>query len=283
MIVVVGLLASGCNQIFGIDRTLLAESDVDADSISDEDDNCPDLANVGQLDTDADGRGDACDSCNECTPCPLGPDHDEDGDHIPDGCDSCPTVAKANDANQDNDDLGDACDSDPRMQHRVFFDGFGTLAPHWVTTGAWAVSGDAAVALDGPTPQGYRLTHIGTLIDGAGPWTLVVAFDVPASPANRDSVGANLVSAEGGPQWACTVLWDENGWNVTNGIPTPITLTSRTTMTLGSMRATSTDRLCKVAGNPEKASLAVFELYPMSIELFTSRPTQFSYVEVITE
>ena len=44
-----------------IPTTVPAVADRDDDSVPDEEDNCPELANQGQVDTDADGRGDVCD------------------------------------------------------------------------------------------------------------------------------------------------------------------------------------------------------------------------------
>ena len=87
---------------------------------------------------------------------------------------------------------------------------------------------------------------------------------------------------QGVVQWGCTVIWQDGVWNLTNGAPQPIALASgRTTMTLGSLRALSTDHLCRVTGNPEKINGAFIERYPMSFELFASRTTRFAYVEVI--
>jgi hypothetical protein len=48
--------------------------DRDGDGVRDPDDNCPDVANSGQQDSDADGRGDACN-----------PDADGDGYSVADG------------------------------------------------------------------------------------------------------------------------------------------------------------------------------------------------------
>jgi hypothetical protein len=191
-------------------------------------------------------------------------------------------VSSTNLANTDGDDLGDVCDPDAALQRRVLFDGFGTLAGHWTQTAAWAATGDVAETVDGPHPRGFRLTHVGVLIDGATPWTVEVAFDVPASPADNDSIGANLVDAQGNVQWGCTVLYQSSTWNVTNGVGQPIVLpTGRTKMVLSSKRAMSTDHLCTLPGNPEKVNQAFLESYPMGVELFANRVARFSYIEVI--
>ncbi len=64
-------------------------------------DNCPEVANPDQADSDHNGIGDACDH-------PA----DTDGDGIPDASDNCPNTANANQLNTDGDAQGDACDSD---------------------------------------------------------------------------------------------------------------------------------------------------------------------------
>ncbi|MFO1462440.1 MAG: Calx-beta domain-containing protein [bacterium] len=107
--------------------------DSDGDSVVDANDNCPNVANSGQEDTDSDGQGNACDqvegSCNngvsddadgavdcadaDCSanPACAAPGADADGDGIANAADNCPDVANADQADSDGDGLGDACDS----------------------------------------------------------------------------------------------------------------------------------------------------------------------------
>ena len=76
--------------------------DNDGDGVLDDDDNCRDVSNPSQKDTDGDGIGNACDS-----------DKDDDGVLNPD--DNCPVDANADGrlADADGDGAGDACDLCP--------------------------------------------------------------------------------------------------------------------------------------------------------------------------
>ncbi|MFH1770007.1 MAG: thrombospondin type 3 repeat-containing protein [archaeon] len=75
------------------------DTDDDDDNVTDPTDNCPDVYNPDQLDTDLDGIGDACDS-------------DDDDDDVPDETDNCPLVDNPDQADEDGDGIGDACDDD---------------------------------------------------------------------------------------------------------------------------------------------------------------------------
>jgi hypothetical protein len=77
--------------------------DADGDRVVDSEDNCPNMANPDQLDTDGDGTGDVCE---------LSDVEDADADGVVDSLDNCPVVANADQLDTDADTFGDVCDLD---------------------------------------------------------------------------------------------------------------------------------------------------------------------------
>ena len=89
------LVVPGACRNFG--TAALIAADTDLDGVTEPADNCAAVANPDQLDTDGDGRGDACDA-------------DDDADGVTDASDNCATVGNAGQVDSDGDGVGDACD-----------------------------------------------------------------------------------------------------------------------------------------------------------------------------
>jgi Thrombospondin type 3 repeat len=89
--------------------------DTDGDGVIDVEDSCPLVANAQQVDTDADGLGNVCDT-------------DDDNDGRLDGADNCPLAANATQTDGDSDGAGDPCDNCPGLSNvgQLDTDGDGT-------------------------------------------------------------------------------------------------------------------------------------------------------------
>jgi hypothetical protein len=79
------------------------QSNSDADTFGNACDNCPNVTNQDQADSNMNGTGDACEA--------TGPDADNDG--VPDSADNCPNTPNTDQADGDGDNVGDACDNCP--------------------------------------------------------------------------------------------------------------------------------------------------------------------------
>ena len=80
----------------GID---VCDTDDDNDGVLDTEDNCPLTANSDQKDSDGDGEGDVCDS-------------DDDNDGVNDTEDNCQFTANPDQEDSDGDGIGNACELD---------------------------------------------------------------------------------------------------------------------------------------------------------------------------
>ncbi len=90
------------------DPPLVAFEDFDLDGILNDLDNCSQVPNADQLDTDGDGIGDACEVAD--------PAADTDADGVLDVNDNCVMVANPAQADTDGDGIGDACDFAPQAE-----------------------------------------------------------------------------------------------------------------------------------------------------------------------
>ncbi len=77
----------------------VCDPDIDNDAVANGSDNCPLAANAAQDDLDLDGAGNACDS-------------DDDGDATLDTADNCPATFNPTQSDLDTDGQGDLCDHD---------------------------------------------------------------------------------------------------------------------------------------------------------------------------
>ncbi len=81
-------------EVFRVDNS----NDDDKDGIKNDVDNCPNVVNSDQLNTDSDSQGDAC-------------DNDDDNDNINDNLDNCRLVPNADQLDSNSNGIGNACEN----------------------------------------------------------------------------------------------------------------------------------------------------------------------------
>jgi len=83
------------------------DMDIDDDNVLNMDDNCPNIPNGDQINSDSDDYGDACDNCPNLTgPCC----DDADNDGFGDACDNCPEIYNPSQADINENEIGDVCE-----------------------------------------------------------------------------------------------------------------------------------------------------------------------------
>jgi hypothetical protein len=96
-----GVVATGTTEVGSSSGSTTGgpPGDADGDGVPDDADDCVDVPDPDQVDTDGDGLGDAC-------------DEDDDDDDVPDAEDGCPLAPGPLEGDQDGDGQDDACDED---------------------------------------------------------------------------------------------------------------------------------------------------------------------------
>jgi hypothetical protein len=145
--------------------------DADGDGISDALDNCQQVFNPDQLDTEGDGEGDACDP-------------DDDGDGVQDGSDNCPLVSNPAQEDRDQDGIGDACDADPMLLNERHFTM--QISPGPVE----GMSDEETLSLVGTTSDGILISHF---VDWDGTAGTYAVLESLVNLARQNRLEVNLV------------------------------------------------------------------------------------------
>jgi MYXO-CTERM domain-containing protein len=123
------------------------DGDVDADGVSNADDNCFEMSNADQANMDGDGLGDVCD------PCPVDMLDDSDGDGVCDSDDACPDDPTATEEPCPSGSSGFQGDGFGEVGGDI--DGDGTGSDASVSAGSASASADGTVGSgEGSAGQG---------------------------------------------------------------------------------------------------------------------------------
>ena len=166
--------------------------DTDGDGIDDDVDNCPNIANPDQMDSDGDLMGNPCDP-------------DSDGDGIANLNDNCPAVSNPNQEDSNGDGLGDACEGGQiaALSGYVYH-----WSKHALLAGAEITRGDAAqsqsVMSGADGGYAFAQTAAGTMSLSANLQTTEADLDrtitsADALAALKIAVGLNPNSDPDGP------------------------------------------------------------------------------------
>jgi hypothetical protein len=160
------------------------QADMDGDWVGDDCDNCVEIANHDQGDSDTNGVGNACegvlgmntdadddDTVDASDNCPFAANDqtDADGDGRGDACDNCPQVANFNQDDVDGNDLGDACEARLPAGTEICI-GANAATSHLksnlyialdVSGSMDALLGEAKSALNGLAPELLSSFHVG--------------------------------------------------------------------------------------------------------------------------
>jgi hypothetical protein len=164
--------------------------DTDRDSIPDDQDNCPTVANTDQL--------------------------DEDGDKVGDACDPCPYIASAAATDSDGDGLPDACDPNPTggtRDTRWLFEGFHAGLPSlWIAGPGWGPgsSNGTLTVTAGTGKNDFQYLTLPLTSSGRsfGNYELIVAFTIDTAVAGSAEFGFDLYDSSTNRDAYCTLFDD---------------------------------------------------------------------------
>jgi hypothetical protein len=171
--------------------------DLDGDTIMDDFDNCPDVANSDQA--------------------------NEDDDRLGDVCDDCPFVAESVVVDGDSDGVGDACDPHPGLpgdQIRLF-DGFEGDTMSWDRIGTWTLTGGA---IEDTADVGFKhlLLALGSWVTPDVELHVQARLVVNPAPGAPGGLAGIVLDYEGGATGLVCGLRYQGG-TVYQGIESPVT------------------------------------------------------------